>query len=166
MCFFSDLLSNDVDHLAAIFQNMTYHKTNFLSIFEQRFEVGKSEHDVLNNEMYWTKWQPHESSGPCETYDPPYKSDPGYEISMYMKMNSSEWDSKLDIFLHEKDKFFYSTAPTYNVKLVDAKALDKSGLQHPRATGTYILTILPYHAITILSKLSTGPSCFSHISIF
>ena len=120
---------------------MTYQKTHFLSIFEQRFEDGKSEYNVLNNEMYWTRSYPHELSGPCETYDPPYESEPGYEISMYMKMNSSEWDSELDIFLHEKGKFFYSTVlRTYNVKLLDAKTLNKSGLQHARAKGIYVST--------------------------
>ena len=39
--------------------------------------------DVLHEDRYWKRFVPHEKSGPCETYDPPSESDPGYEISMY-----------------------------------------------------------------------------------
>ena len=116
---------------------MKHNRVEYVSIFEQRFTTDESERDVLHEDRYWTYFIPKEDSGFCETYDPPFDSDPGYEISMYMRMNSSDWDSNLEMFIHEKDKFFYSKTPTYNTIYLDSEKLRENinQLPHPRAIG-------------------------------
>ena len=119
-------------------ENMTYEKTEFLSTFEQRFMSGQSEYEMLRDEKQWSQFVPHENSGPCYTYDPPFESDPGYEISIYMRMNSTDWEPNLQIFLHQKNKFFYSTKPNYNIIYLDPETLRKTEDSHPRAIGKAI----------------------------
>ena len=63
--------------------NTTYNRTSFLFLLEQSFVTDQPAKDVLHEDRYWKRFVPHEKSGPCETYDPPSESDPGYEISMY-----------------------------------------------------------------------------------
>ena len=62
------------------------HRTHYLTTFKQRFENDKPEKEILLEDKYWTKSIPHEQSGPCETYDPPFDSDPGYDISMFFTL--------------------------------------------------------------------------------
>ena len=112
---------------------MSNGKTAFLSTLTQRFESGKSEKDMLHVDEVWREFVPHESSGPCYTYDPPFESDPGNTISLHMGMSSSDWDPNLQIFLHEKNKFFYSVTYPYNALYLDANTLKKTGMYHPRA---------------------------------
>ena len=71
-----------------IIEHMTYDKRAFLSLLEQRFAFGQHEVDMLKDDKNWKQSVPHENSGPCYTYDPPFESDPGYDISMYIRMNS------------------------------------------------------------------------------
>ena len=101
-CSFSDTMGEDTSMLGMA----SLKRTDYLTVFEQRFVKDQTESDILRNDKYWTKSIPHEYSGPCETYDPPMQSDPGYEISMFLTLK--ELDTNLDIFLHEKNKFFYS----------------------------------------------------------
>ena len=115
--------------------NTTYNRTSFLSLFEQSFVTDQPAIDVLHEDRYWKRFIPHERSGPCETYDPPSESDPGYEISMYMRMNSSDWDPNLEIFLHEKNKFFYSKVDTYMMIYLDSEKLRAANFSHTRAIG-------------------------------
>ena len=115
---------------------MTYDKREFLSLLQQRFAFGQPEVDMLKDDKNWKESVPHETSGPCYTYDPPFESDPGYDISMYISMNSNQFDDNLQIFLHEKNKFFYSTKHGYNVLYLDRNVLRNSKLPHPRAVGT------------------------------
>ena len=127
---------------------MTYNRTAFLAIFEQRFVTDESEREMLHDNKNWKKFIPHEKSGSCETYDPPFESDPGYEISMYLRLVSADWDPDLQIFLHKKDKFFYSKKPVYNTKLLDLTKIDHS---HPRAIGNTALREYLFRAVKFLS---------------
>ena len=113
----------------------TYNRTDFLSLFEQRFVSGQDKKDVLHDDRYWKRSVPHENSGPCETYDPPFESDPGYAISMFIRLKSDDWDPNLEIILHEKNSFFYSRSPTYMMIYLDAEQLRATNLSHPRAVG-------------------------------
>ena len=90
------------------------------------------------DDRYWTQSIPHEHSGPCETYNPPFESDPGHEISIFMVLNSTDVDPDLDIFLHDRNKFFYSKKPMYNTKYLDQKEFVKLNLSHPRVIGNLI----------------------------
>ena len=123
---------------------MSYKRTDYLFVFEQRFVKDKSEHEMLHDDRYWTQSIPHEKSGPCETYNPPFESDPGHEISIFMVLNSTDIDPDLDIFLHRRNKFFYSKKSTYNTKYLDQQEFKqlKSNtildLQHPRVIGNLI----------------------------
>ena len=99
-------------------------KTHFLSHFKQRFTVSNgSLLEILSDERLWTKSIPHEESGPCYTYDPPAMSDPGWyygvEIEPNMASGSDNWDKDLEIFLHERGKFFYfkEASPPNNIRL-------------------------------------------------
>ena len=90
---------------------------------------------MINQNQYWTVSIPHESSGPCYTYDPPFDSFPGYDVGMYLTMNSTNWDPDLEIFLHQKDKFFYQddeTVDTIKVKPFELKGVTTG---HPRISG-------------------------------
>ena len=71
---------------ASIAQMSSMDRSNYLRVFEQRFRNNEPEIDILHNDRFWTKSIPHEQSGPCETYDPPYDSDPGYDISMFFTL--------------------------------------------------------------------------------
>ena len=122
-----------------IARNISFNRTNFLSGFEKRFDIGESEKDVLHEDSSWKRSIPHEQSGPCETYDPPFESDPGYEISMFVRMASSSWDPHLEIFLHEKDKFFYSKNRMFGkfTRYLDVNEFIKSRNDHTRIIGRY-----------------------------
>ena len=109
---------------------MTFERTSFLSTFEQRFRSGSPAVDMLHEDEYWSTFVPNENSGPCYTYNPPFDSDPGTGMSMYMTFNMNNWDPSLQIFLHELNGFFYSTKPVRNTML-----LNLAGTKHPRATG-------------------------------
>ena len=137
--FILDTLNDD----PKIIEQMTYDKKEFLSLLEQRFTSGEAEVDVLKNEKYWNQFVPHESSGPCYTYDPPFESDPGLDISMFIAMKLTNFDKNLQIFLHEKNKFFYSTNHGSNMLYLDHRILNNSKqleqlgskMSHPRAVG-------------------------------
>ena len=111
-------------------------RTDYLTVFEQRFVKDQPENDILRNDKYWTKSIPHEYSGPCETYEPPMQSDPGYEISMFLTLK--DLDTNLDIFLHEKDKFFYSKnlMSSKFTKFLDLEEVKKTNNDHTRIIGT------------------------------
>ena len=112
------------------------HRTDYLTVFEQRFVKDQAENDILHNDQYWTKSIPHEKSGPCETYDPPMQSDPGYEISMFLTLK--DLDTSLDIFLHEKNRFFYSKnlMSSKFTKFLDLEEVKKTNNDHTRIIGT------------------------------
>ena len=83
-------------------------------------------------------WQfsiPHESSGPCYTYNPPEKSDPGYISGILIQLNMENWDPDLDIFIHKKGKFFYQDDWTSDTIKVDQAMLNSSPTGHPRIAG-------------------------------
>ena len=128
-------LSAELENWSSIVREALYNRTNFLSVFQQRFVTGQSDENVLHEDRYWKRFIPHEYSGPCETYDPPLESDPGYATSMHITMNSSSWDPNLEIFLHERNKFFYAKSPTYMMIYLDSKKLRATNLTHVRATG-------------------------------
>ena len=126
--------------MSSTMHNVTYNRTTFLSMFEQRFITDQSERDVLHEDKYWKRSIPHEYSGPCETYDPPFESDPGYEISMYMRMNSSNWDPNLDIYIHEKNKFFFSKKHMTYLSPEELRS-EQNQLSHPRGKGNIKILI-------------------------
>ena len=118
-----------------IIQNMTYDRKEFLTSLEHRFVSDQLDVDMLNDSGNWQQFVPHESSGPCYTYNPQSDSEPGFDISLYVKMNANEFDDNLKIYLHEKDKFFYSTRSQDGSLLIDKESFTKTGNSHPRAIG-------------------------------
>ena len=126
-------LEND----ASIFDGVSLNRSHYLTTFTQRFEKDETEKEILSEDKYWTQSIPHENSGPCETYDPPSSSDPGYESSMFL--TSKELDTSLDVFLHEKNKFFYSKNPMNSkyTKYIDLEEVKKTENDHTRVIGMY-----------------------------
>ena len=122
---------------ASIAHMSSMDRSNYLRVFEQRFRNNEPEIDILHNDQYWTKLIPHERSGPCETYDPPMQSDPGYEISMFVTMK--DLNTSLDVFVHEKDKFFYSKNRMFGkfTKYLDVSEFIKSRNDHTRIIGRF-----------------------------
>ena len=118
-----------------MFQNMVYPRTDILETFQQRFVSMESTIDMLHLDKEWTVFVPHENSGPCYTYDPPSESDPGLSVSILMRLKTDDWDSDLRIFLHEKNKFFYSIKPAPNIKYLDPKSWNQANIRHLRAIG-------------------------------
>ena len=112
---------------------MTFKRTSFLTLLEQRYTIGQNEMDMLKEDGNWKQFVPHENSGPCYTYDPPHESDSGYDISMYMKLASTKFGSNMQIFLHKKNQFFYATKNNYNMLYLDHKTLQNTLNNHPRA---------------------------------
>ena len=99
-------------------------KSKVLKEFKQRFSVFNSSLiDVFRDESLWKQTIPQADSGPCFTYNPPKSSDPGWyygiEIKPNMKVGESNWPADLEIFLHERDKFFYfiEAAPPNTIKI-------------------------------------------------
>ena len=89
---------------------------------------------MLHKDKYWNTFVPHEHSGPCYTYNPPFDSDPGKTVNMHMVFNMSDWDPQLQIFLHDTKSFFYSTTPVTNTIYLDADILSQAP-KYPRAVG-------------------------------
>ena len=112
-----------------------FDKTEFLSLLEQRFRIGDPEIDMLQRNENWREFVPHESSGPCYTYDPPEDSDPGYDISIYVKFNAKEFEDGLEMFLHQKNKFYYATKHDYDMLYLDHNTLRNTDKDHPRAVS-------------------------------
>ena len=123
---------------AAVLRMMTFNRTDYLTFFEQRFVKDQPNIEILHNDQYWTKSIPHERSGPCETYNPPFPSDPGYENSMFFTLNA--WD-KLEIFLHERNKFFYSEnlISSSSTKRLDLSEVMKKEKNNIRMLGIHFI---------------------------
>ena len=124
---------------AAVLRTMTLNRTDYLTFFEQRFVKDQPNIEILHNDQYWTKSIPHERSGPCETYNPPLPSDPGYESSMFLTLKT--WDTDLEIFLHEKNKFFYSKnlISSSSTKRLDLSEVMKGKNCHISILGIYLI---------------------------
>ena len=88
---------------------------------------------MLQRNENWREFVPHEGSGPCYTYDPPEDSDPGYDISIYVKFNAKQFEDGLEIFLHQKNKFYYATKHDYDMLYLDHNTLRSTNKDHPRA---------------------------------
>ena len=136
-----------LDNGLPILQNGSFSRFDYILRFEQRFARDQSEEDILHNNDYWTQSYPHENSGPCETYDPPFISEPGNEIGIFFILK--DLDSKLDIFLHEKGKFFYSKYPgsgQYRTYLNFGKMKTRK-MQHAKIKGNidHLFYISPYY---------------------
>ena len=105
--------------------------------FEQRFQSGSPAIDMLHKDEYWNTFVPHEHSGPCYTYNPPFDSEPGTTVNMHMVLNMSDWDPQLQIFLHNPKSFFYSTkaiSKKANPIYLDAEILSQAP-KYPRAVS-------------------------------
>ena len=126
-----DFLEDDLD----VIRNMTYNRNEFLTSVEHRFVSDQIDTDMLNDSQNWKQFVPHERSGPCDTYTPQSESEPGFDISLYVKMNSNEFHNDLRIYLHEKDKFFYSTRSQYGSLFIDKESFRMAGSANPRAIG-------------------------------
>ena len=96
---------------------------------------------MLNQTENWSFSIPHESSGPCYTYDPPSDSDPGFINSIYLALNMEKWDPDLDIFIHKKGKFFYQDDYTSDTTRVNRAELLKVTTGQPRISGILKLLI-------------------------
>ena len=131
LIFNTDALEDD----ASILDMASFNRTHYLTTFKQRFENDKPEKEILLADKYWTKSIPHEQSGPCETYDPPFDSGPGYDISMFFTLK--ELDTNLEMFLHKKGKFFYSKNPMSQKrsKYIDLEEIKKKNYEHTRIVG-------------------------------
>ena len=116
-------------------------RTSFLNNFTQRFESETFGLDMLKDAANWKTFIPNENSGPCYTYNPPRDSNPGDINLMYMVFNFYEWDPLLEIFLHEKNDFYYSKRKMYNTILVTKEMLDDTGTKYPRALGNVLFAI-------------------------
>ena len=90
---------------------------------------------MLNQTNLWSFAIPHEDSGPCYTYNPPYESDPGYQNSIFLVVNFEDWVEDLDIFLHEKGKFFFQDGWTTDTIRLDQSKLRSVDTGHPRVKG-------------------------------
>ena len=132
---FADSLEQD----DALLRMMSLNRTDYLTFFEQRFVKDQPNKEILYNDQYWTKSIPHERSGPCETYNPPLPSNPGYEGSMFFTLKI--WDTDLEIFLHDRDKFFYSKNL---ISSSSTKRLDRSEVMKKE---NYDITMLGIHFI-------------------
>ena len=123
----------------ALLRMMTFNRTDYLTSFEQRFAKDQPNNEILHNDQYWTKSIPHERSGPCETYNPPLPSDPGYESSMFFTLKA--WD-KLEIFVHERNKFFYSDnlISSSSTKRLDLSEVMKKEKNNIRILGIHFIT--------------------------
>ena len=104
----SDVLHKDV----SILRNASLSRFDYIFLFEQRFERDQLEEDILHNEDYWTQAFPHENSGPCETYNPPVISESGHGTGIFLKLKYMP--RNLELFLHEKNKFFYTKNQALN----------------------------------------------------
>ena len=134
MCL-SFLISGILDELKLDFFDGIPSRASFLKNFTQRFRGEEYGVDVLNQDENWEVFVPNENSGPCYTYNPSRDSHPGDTNSMYIVFNFSNWDPMLEIFLHDKDDFFYSKRRMVNSKLITAKMLNETGqacLNHPK----------------------------------
>ena len=91
---------------------------------------------MIDKDQHWTISIPHESSGPCYTYDPPYDSEPGFASGMYIIMNSTEdWDADLQMFLHRKGKFFYQNSSAVDTIKIQHSKLKSIATGHPRISS-------------------------------
>ena len=121
--------------MSSTIRSNSFDKSSFLSLLQQRFTSGQPENEMINQHQFWTFSVPHETSGPCLTYDPPFDSDPGYMNGIFVRMNSTEFDPKLQIFLHKKSKFFYTDQATYNTIKIEKEKLESVWTGHPRISG-------------------------------
>ena len=95
---------------------------------------------MIDQHQYWSVSIPHELSGPCYTYDPPYDSEPGFDSGMYITMKSTEnWDPELEIFLHKKDKLFYQKRYEADTIKIDHANLKSIASGHPKISSKPIL---------------------------
>ena len=78
---------------------------------------------------------PNENSGPCYTYTPPFDSEPGDANNMFMTFDFSRWDPALEIFLHDKNQFFYSANDILSTKRITADMLNRTKIKDPRTVG-------------------------------
>ena len=99
-------------------------KSRILKEFKQRFSVFNATLiDVFSNESLWEQTIPLEDSGPCFTYNPPVPSDPGWYYGIEIIPHTTDidlnWPSDLEIFIHERDKFFYfkEASPPNNIRI-------------------------------------------------
>lgn len=119
---------------------MAFDRNDFLSTFDQMFTMNESAVDMLRKDGRWTLSFPFEESGPCYTYDPPFASDPGLPIGIFVTMKSDRWDPDLRIFLHEENKFFYTEGLDSEVTF-KFKKLEEEGMMHPKAMGNKICIV-------------------------
>lgn len=113
---------------------MTYNRTQFLSTFDQMFEMDKPARNMLYEENHWHVSFPNDRSGACYTYNPHFQSNPKVDVGMYITMKSLQWDPDLLIFFHEENKFFYSENGISQFYL-DLSKLEKKKNFHPKALG-------------------------------
>ena len=90
---------------------------------------------MINETKYWEDSIPHETSGPCYTYNPPFDSDPAPSAAMHLTLNATDWNPELEIFLHKKGKFFYQSDETVNTIKLSPSELNAVMSGHPRISG-------------------------------
>ena len=130
-----------MDNLPSFLDNYVYNKRNFLLSIQQRFSDGEPEYEMLNQSQYWSFSIPHESSGPCYTYDPPFDSQLAETSNMFIEFNMSTWDPLLEVFLHDKNQLFYSRKTSINTKFISSNMLRATALNHPRALSKHCFRI-------------------------
>ena len=143
MVIFSEPLAD----FHSFWKDYLYSRTVFLSSLQHRFSQNETEYEMVNEDKYWTISIPHESSGPCYTYDPPVDSEPGFDAGMYVIMNSTAedgWDSELEMFFHTKGKFFYQDDETVDTVKVQLSKLRSISSGHPRISCKLTISITPY----------------------
>ena len=111
-------------------------RTDFIASFEQRYSSDKGSEDVLHHDRHWQRSYPNQISGPCYTYNPLYKSDPGLRYGTYIVMKDKSWDPSIEIFLHDENSLYYSRNLHGEFYLKGTK-LDKLGINPAFLEGKY-----------------------------
>ena len=142
-------ISGAFDDLKVDFSSMIPDRTEFLANFTQRFEAEPFGIDVLKDDKNWKTFVPNENSGPCYTYNPPRDSNPGDTNSMYMVFQWDQWDPLLEIFLHEKNDFYYTKKEMYNTVIITPEMLNETntGTKYPRALGNGLFVLTYFHLL-------------------
>ena len=145
-CNHSLFISDTLQSTVLTYGNASFQRTEIISSFEQIFSADDRPKDVLHDQSHWNLSFPHETSGPCHTYNPLYVSDAGLHVGMYIVMKDAHWDPALEIFLHPEHRLYYTYKPYWHF-LLEPKTLEEIGLYHPRLEGNVVF--LRYAVTTV-----------------
>ena len=132
----------------SIYENWTYSRNDIFSSFEQMFSIDMPGRNMLIEEKQWKLSIPNERSGPCYTYNPPFASESSIRIGAYITMKHAHWEPDLLVFLHEKDKFYYTEGQSAEA-MVRMHKLEINKMYHTRALRKYVTKLCYYPGLLI-----------------